>query len=134
MPSRNGPRMAPHKVLVLDDDVRWCEMLTEVFNSYGCSVDVVYTADKCLNLAKNNKYDLIIIDVIIGNEAMAGISVAKELDADPNTQAVPKLFLTIVGSDVIEKEAPHRKMDVFTKPLDLPRLVEKAAQILGIDK
>lgn len=130
----NSQQMAPKKVLVFDDDERWCEILTEVFNSHGVDPDVAHTADECLNLAKINKYDLIVIDVIISNETMAGISVAKELDEDPATRAVPKLFLTIVGSDVVEKEAPHRAMGVFTKPLDLPRFVEKALQILGIDK
>jgi len=126
--------MTSQKVLVFDDDERWCEILSEIFKSHDVESEAAHTVDECLNLAKINKYDLIIIDVIINKETLAGISVAKELDKDPATRAVPKLFLTIVGSDVIEKEAPSNTRGVFTKPLDLPRLVEKALQILGINK
>jgi CheY-like chemotaxis protein len=121
-----------NRVLVLDDDERWCEILREIFTSHGVDIDCTMTVQECLKLAidKADEYGLIILDVILHEGPTAGISVAEQLDKEPATCRIPKVFLTIVGSDLVEKESPHRAAGVFEKPLDLGRFVEECLKIL----
>jgi CheY-like chemotaxis protein len=132
--SNGGQGSPPKRVLVLDDDPQWCEMLREIFGSRGIVVEESHTGNDCIELAKSKQYDLIVIDVILANDPTAGIGVAKQLNDDPTTRNVPKLFLTIVGADVVEKEAANRTIEVFQKPLELTRLLQRAQQLLGVTR
>ncbi len=130
--SNGGQGSLPKRVLVLDDDPQWCEMLREIFGSRGIIVEESHNGGDCIERARTEQYDLIVIDVILANGPTAGIEVAKQLNDDPTTRNVPKLFLTIVGADVVEKEAANRTIEVFQKPLELRRLLQRALELLGM--
>ena len=125
--SRDGQKV----ILVLEDSSRWCGMLETVFRSRGYVVDIANTPERCLELATTNEPDLIIIDVIMPDNSLGGLECAKQLAEERGTMEIPRLFFTEVGTDVIEDEAAPLSNGVFTKPQDLPRLVEKVADILG---
>jgi CheY-like chemotaxis protein len=95
-------------------------------------VEESHTSSDCIQRAKTKQYDLIVIDVILASDPTAGIAVAKQLNDDPTARNVPKLFLTIVGADVVEKEAANRAIEVFQKPLELTRLLQRALELLGM--
>ena len=50
------------KALIVDDDQSICDMLSLFLESKGISTDYAYTGEDALNLLKEKKYDLLIVD------------------------------------------------------------------------
>ena len=78
------------KILVADDEAELLELLRFSLDSDGHEVITANDGAKALNLAKENKFDLIILDVMMPK--MDGYHVAQEVAQDP--KAPPILLLT----------------------------------------
>ncbi len=67
---RQGPRM-----LVVDDDVELCELLSLRFGSRGFSVAEAHTAGSALEYIRNHPLDVVLLDLRLGDES--GLDVLK---------------------------------------------------------
>lgn len=83
------------RLLLVDDDVELCEMLTEYLVNEGFDVDVVHDGDAGLKKARAGPYELVVLDVMMPGRN--GFDVLRELRARSLT---PVLMLTARGEDV----------------------------------
>jgi len=85
-----------HRLLIIDDDVRLAEMLTEYLAPEGIELTSVASGIQGLRSAQRENYDLIILDVML--PGLSGFDVLKQLrEAGVRT---PVLMLTARGDDV----------------------------------
>jgi DNA-binding response OmpR family regulator len=82
-------------ILIVDDDVELCSMLTDYLGRYGFRVTSVHRGDAGLKAAREKQWALILLDVML--PGMDGFEVLKQLrGASP----VSVLLLTARGDDV----------------------------------
>ncbi len=78
------------RILVVDDEEDLCEILRFNFEAEGYAVDTAHSAEEALPLCKGYRYDLLLLDVMMGR--MSGFEMAQKLRADGNN--TPIIFLT----------------------------------------
>ncbi len=82
-------------ILIIDDDVELCSMLTEYLAKHGFRVRAVHRGDTGLGVAQQRPWALILLDVML--PGMDGFEVLKRIRSDSN---VSVLLLTARGEDV----------------------------------
>ncbi|MEJ2465740.1 MAG: response regulator transcription factor [Candidatus Thiodiazotropha sp.] len=82
------------KILLIDDDVALCELLTEYLASEGFTVDSVHTGPDGVSRATAESWDAVVLDVML--PGMNGFDVLKQIQTHSN---VPVLMLTARGED-----------------------------------
>lgn len=88
--------MAGTNVLIIDDDARLAEMLSEYFSAEGLNLTAVASGTQGLREAQQSSYDLIILDVML--PGISGFELLRQLrDSGSRT---PVLMLTARGDDV----------------------------------
>jgi two-component system, OmpR family, response regulator CpxR len=83
-----------HKILLIDDDVALCELLTEYLDSEGFAVESVHTGPDGVLRATAESWDAVVLDVML--PGMNGFDVLKQIQTQ--SQA-PVLMLTARGED-----------------------------------
>lgn len=110
------------KVLLVDDEKDFVEVLAQRLQSREIVVDVALDGYQALRLAKENSYDAIILDMMM--PGIDGLDTLKLLLEDnPNAQ----VYL-LTGHATLEKGVEAMKLgakDFFEKPIMLQTLVDK---------
>jgi DNA-binding response OmpR family regulator len=83
------------EILLIDDDVELCAMLTEYLGRYGFRVRQVHRGDAGLKAALEKNYALVLLDVML--PGLDGFEVLKRIRAESR---VSVLLLTARGEDV----------------------------------
>ena len=119
--------MAANRLLIIDDDVRLTEMLTEYLAAEGLELTSAATGTLGLRDALRNDYDLIVLDVML--PGLGGFDLLRQLrEAGSRT---PVLMLTARGDDVdrivgLEMGAD----DYLPKPFNPRELVARIKAVL----
>ncbi len=120
--------MAPEKILIVDDDRNFLEILKVRVESAAYSVSTAATGEEALRLARDEAFSLSIVDLQL--QATDGISLMKELRL--LLPGMPVIILTAFGT--IESAVQAMKQgayDYLTKPFDSRDLflhIEKALE------
>jgi DNA-binding response OmpR family regulator len=85
------------KVLLVEDDKMIIDMYTLKFTQEGYDVVQAENGKDGLELAKKERPDIILLDIILPQ--MDGFTVLKELKADANVKDTPVVLLTNLGQD-----------------------------------
>ncbi len=85
------------KVLLVEDDKMIIDMYTLKFSQEGFDVVQAENGKDALELAKSQKFDIILLDIILPH--MDGFTILKELKSDEGTKNVPVVLLTNLGQD-----------------------------------
>lgn len=120
------------KILLVDDDPYFLEAVREVVEAAGYEVDVAYDGKEALEKAAVDKFDLIVLDVMM--PVMNGHQACKRLKKDPATGEVPIILLTAVGDHVTSTKYTHHEMITSDAEDYLPKPVEPAELLERIDK
>jgi two-component system alkaline phosphatase synthesis response regulator PhoP len=80
------------KILLVDDDVDFVESTKIILESKPYEVVVAYEGDEGLRKAKEEKPDLIILDIIM--PVKDGFTAAEQLKKDPQLSKIPTIMLT----------------------------------------
>jgi DNA-binding response OmpR family regulator len=86
------------KLLVIDDDLKFCRLLVEYLEKHGFSVTTAYSGDSAVRLIDTETWDAIILDVMM--PGMDGYEVLRRMRDQLET---PVLMLTALGSDETER-------------------------------
>jgi two-component system NtrC family response regulator len=116
-----------HRILIVDDDTIFNNLLSDVFRQAGYNVHSTGTADEAIELLKSTEVDLIVTD-----QRMPGTT---------GTQFVHKLLETHKGLPVVIVSGFLSNGDirqliedgiggVFIKPLNIFQLLKRAAQLI----
>jgi CheY-like chemotaxis protein len=120
------------KILLVDDDVDFIESTKTVLESKPYQVVVAYEGDEGLRKAREEKPDLILLDIIM--PVKDGFTAAEQLKKDPELSKIPTLMLTSYAARRSETSIPVSKgfnleaddyIDKPIKPEELLATVEK---------
>ena len=123
------------RILVVDDDPDIVEGLKLTLESAGYEVLSASNGEKGLDLARNEKPDLILLDVMMATLS-EGFHVAYELKQDPVLKAIPIIMVTAVGKESgmdFAKEAgtDYIRAEAFLeKPVEPKKLLETVKKFL----
>ncbi|MDD5040076.1 MAG: response regulator [Patescibacteria group bacterium] len=118
------------KILLVEDDKMLADMYITKFSKEGLQVMRAEDGAKGLEVAKREKPDLVLLDIIMPK--LDGFAVLKELKSDPNMSNTHILLLTNLGqSEDVEKGRELGADDYFIKANHTPaEIVEKVKYIL----
>ncbi len=110
------------RILLVDDDSTVLAVVSQRLEMLGCTVDQAEEGRAGRELIRENRPDLIVLDIVLRGED--GIEICKELKADEATQSIPVVFLSA------KEEARERvrglragAIDYVVKPFDLDELI-----------
>ncbi len=111
------------KILIVDDEQDTLSVLGKGLTAEGYSVIKADNGSKALVLAKSERPDLIILDVLM--PGMDGGEVAKRLKEVPETEGIPVIFLTGMFPKREEKKEGRIVAGniMFDKPYDILKLI-----------
>jgi two-component system, OmpR family, response regulator CpxR len=84
-----------NRILLIDDDIDLCELLTDYLTTEGFAVEVVHDGEAGAARALSGDYELVVLDVML--PGINGFEVLRRLRA---ASATPVLMLTARGDDV----------------------------------
>ena len=118
------------KILVIDDNPDILDLEKNRFESERFDVITASDAIEGMVKTKNQKPDLIILDVILPN--LDGYTFLRQLKVDPEIKRIPVIVLTSRGQlkDLFKIEGVHDE-DFLVKPFDGQELVNRVHQMLG---
>lgn len=119
------------KILVVDDEQDILKSVKMLLDNDGYNVTAVDNGKKALQLLQKEKFDLVLIDILMPN--MSGRKVAVNIRKDPKLKNQKIAFLTVVqlsepGQETIKKLKP---VDYFIKPIKNADFKNRLKKILG---
>jgi len=119
-------------ILVADDEVEMLEHLVHTLKRINCRVISTTKGRDVVRIAKAEKPDLIILDVVMPD--MDGGQVATALSETPQTAKIPVIFLTgiLTKEEGFDRETSGKRF-VIPKPVDSADLLKKISKVLPIE-
>lgn len=117
------------RILVIDDEPEITDIIKAFLSNAGYQVKVDNSAANALELAKNFRPDLILLDIMM--PYMDGYEVCAAIKNDPSLSGIPVLFLT--GKDASDDDGRSFKSggDLFIKkPFSCERLLQMVRMVL----
>jgi two-component system, cell cycle response regulator DivK len=118
------------KILLVEDNEMNRDMLSRRLMRNGFEVVVAIDGGQAVTMAAAEKPDLILMDMSL--PVMDGLEATRQVKAAPGTRAIPIIALTANALVEDREKALAAGCDDFdTKPVELPRLLEKIKNQLG---
>ena len=119
------------KILVVDDEKDIRDLIKEALVKDKFSVIAASSGEEAFALAKINKPDLILLDILM--PGMDGYIACEELRKDSKTKDIPVLFIT--GKDLVEESIIERCNNLcaagyVSKLSSLEELLKKVKEVL----
>jgi two-component system cell cycle response regulator DivK len=117
------------KILLVEDNDMNRDMLTRRLQRRGYEVVTALDGAEGLTLAASEAPDVILMDMSL--PVMDGWEATRRLKADPVTSLIPVIALTAHAMAGDQERAAEAGCDAYdTKPIELPRLLEKVESLL----
>ena len=118
------------KILIIEDDTPVAMMMVNVLSRAGCDVQVANTGQKGMELARENKFDLITLDVDLPD--ISGFEICSELKQRHLSYHTPIVF---VSGRPCENDRQRGldlgAVDYITKPFDARDFVSRLLSQVG---
>lgn len=111
------------KILVVDDEPEFVDMLKMRLEANHYEVITAYDGEDGLKEVKENKPDLILLDIMM--PVMDGPTMAEQLRLDPQTKDIPIIFLTCLmqKEEEMKMEGKIKGNLLMAKPFDAKELL-----------
>ena len=120
------------KILLVEDNEMNRDMLSRRLIRKGYEVVVGEDGEKGVSLAASDRPDIILMDMSL--PVIDGWEATRQLKADEDTKGIPIIALTAHAMAEDEQKARAVGCDDYdTKPIDLPRLLQKIQSLLPND-
>ncbi len=123
------------RILIVDDEPDFASIVQTNLESEGFAVEVAFDGVQGLERVKENRPDLIVLDVMMPEKD--GYKMAKELKQDPATEEIPIVMLTAVGDHVTSTRYSHADGmnmdadDYLPKPASSEQILESINRLLS---
>ncbi len=120
--------MSKKKVLIADDEPNIRLLVSRLL---GEDFSVLQASDgqEAINIARNEKPDIILLDIMMPN--VDGYTACSVIKTDPTTEAIPVVMLTAIGLELNKKLSEKLGASGYiTKPFTLPDLLSVITQLL----
>lgn len=123
--------MADKMILIVDDNLTNLKLVKVLLESSGYKVRTAVDADGVLQTLKEFNPDLILMDIQL--PGMDGLTLTRQLKADPKTSAIPVIALTAYAMKGDEEKAlASGCCGYITKPVDTRNFTKQVEQFLGL--
>ena len=117
-------------ILIVDDDPEIVSMLTTRLRHRGYKVTTASDGHRALELAKRERPDLMLLDVMMPGKS--GWEVARALKQDPVTKEIKIVMVTAIGEKTNEMTSSIHGADAhIDKPFEFERLEKIITGLLG---
>jgi two-component system cell cycle response regulator DivK len=99
------------RVLVVDDEVAFGNVMREVLDSFGLDVRLAYRAEEALRLMRMQPPDLLMVDVMMPE--IDGLSLIREVQKEPDWLGIPILVVSARSAKADMHEALFAGADAF---------------------
>ena len=119
--------MSEHSILVVDDDSNITWFFKNVLEREGFHVDTAFRGEQAIKLAKEKKFDLAILDIVLPD--IRGDQLAYKLD-----EVISRLKIIFVsGYSQIMEDEDHSRLNilqVLEKPIMYQQLIKATKDAL----
>ncbi len=117
------------KILLVEDNEMNRDMLSRRLERKGYQIVIAVDGQQGVNLARSERPDLILMDMSL--PIIDGWEATRQLKSADDTKGIPIIALTAHAMAEDERRAREAGCNDFdTKPIELPRLLEKIQQLL----
>ncbi len=120
-------------ILIVEDNPHTNYILQFAFKQRGYKVFTCFDGDKSVEMAKANKPDVIILDIML--PGLTGADILKELKNTPDFKNTVFVFLSAIATDIdIDEQYFTEKLGAdlyFSKPFKIKELVEGIENLLN---
>ena len=117
-------------ILIVDDDPEIVAMLSTRLSARGYKVSTAGDGKTAIELAKRERPDLVLLDVMMPGKS--GWEVARALKQDPVTQAIKIVMVSAIGEQVNAMTSPIYGADAhIDKPFEFERLERVIAGLIS---
>ena len=121
------------KVLLVEDNEMNRDMLSRRLIRRGFEVIFAVNGQEGIDLAKSERPDIILMDMSL--PVVDGWEATRRVKSDETTRTVPVIGLTAHAMSGDREKAIEAGCDDYdTKPIELPRLIEKIERLLAAPK
>jgi DNA-binding response OmpR family regulator len=126
--------MEKKRILIVDDDPDLVETVSMMLEARGYSPLQAYGGKEGLEKAREERPDLIVLDVMMPDKD--GYAVCNELKKDLDFSEIPIILLTAIGDHIttttytLSGGMETLADDFFQKPVDIQSLVDRIEQLL----
>jgi DNA-binding NtrC family response regulator len=117
--------MRPDRVLLVDDEVEFLEILAERLRSRGLDVTCAVSGEEALEIAGEKAFDAVVLDLAM--PGLDGIETLRRLrDAEPEIQV-----MILSGRATVDTAVEAMRLgaiDILEKPAEVEALVERIRQ------
>ncbi len=114
------------KILIIDDDKKLTDIIEKYFSQYEFQVFVANDGTDFESMIKDNKPDLILLDVMLPDKS--GFDILRELQSDYD---IPVIMLTAKGDEVDKVIGLEMGADDYvTKPFSVRELIARIRTVL----
>ncbi len=118
------------KVLLVEDNEMNRDMLSRRLARQGFEVLMAVDGEQGVSMARTEKPDLILMDMSL--PVLDGWGATRQIKATASTQSIPVIALTAHAMAGDRDKALEAGCDDYdTKPIELPRLLEKMDRLLN---
>lgn len=125
-------------IMVVDDDPQFVETVTTLLKSAGYRTSFTYHVEKAVELAKKEKPDLILLDVMfIDQPGPDGITLSMQLHENPDVKSIPIIILSGIKQVVdfpyeYTPDPTYMPVKAFLdKPIKPDRLLTEIEKAIG---
>lgn len=120
------------KVLTVDDSKLVRMLVSRAFASYDCQLLEASDGAQCLNVARESRPDLILLDYTM--PVMDGLETMTQLRADSQLRTIPVVMLTAEASrEVVAQLAALGVRDYLVKPFKPEMIIDRLSRILPLN-
>ncbi len=124
------------QLLMIDDDPDFVDGIKSILTAAKYDVDVAYNSKDGLAALEKKKYDLLLLDIMMGRGA-EGVMIARKMGRDPKLREVPVLIMTGIREQIaflFGSKALHPHFvevdEMLEKPVEPRQLLERVEALL----
>ena len=118
------------RILLVEDNEMNRDMLSRRLARKGYEVIIAIDGQQAIDMAASESPDLILLDMSL--PVIDGWETARRIKALPATRSIPVIALTAHAMEGDREKALEAGCDDYdTKPVELPRLMDKITAALG---
>ncbi len=124
------------QIMMIDDDPDFVSGIKSILEKASYKVDVAYNPRDGFQCLQNRKYDLLLLDIMMGRGA-EGVALARKIRKDPKLKEMPVLIITGLREQIAflfpgQSVHPHfvETDELVEKPVEPKLLLEKVSTLL----
>lgn len=123
------------RVLIVDDEPHirlLLEQTLDALEDHDVEISLATNGGEALERIRDERPHIVLLDVMM--PVMNGFDVCKVVKADPELRATFVMMLTAKGQELDRATGAEVGADLYlTKPFDPDHVLEKTAEVLGIE-